>query len=168
MKRILILYASSTGNTEEIAFLLNKSLNKEQFEVTLKNLEMEETEAKLLLEYDGSLFGTYTYDDGNLPFETEVFSDFLETIDLDGKVIGLFGSGDTSYSHFCQAVEEMKEIFGRTNAFVIGTTVKIDLDPHDDEDFRAIEKLAEEFQHVLSISSSSSGDVSSKSFWRRE
>lgn len=160
MKRILILYASSTGNTEEIAFLLNKSIDKERFEVTLKNLEMEETEAKLLAEYDGILFGTYTYDDGNLPFETEVFSDSLETIDLRGKVVGLFGSGDTAYSQFCQAVEEMKEIFGRTKAFMIDTTVKIDLDPHNDEDYEAIEKLAEEFQRALSISFSLNEDES--------
>ena len=150
MKRILILYASSTGNTEEIARLLNKSLDKDHFEVTLKNLEMEESEAKLLLEYDGILFGTYTYDDGDLPFETEVFSDYLDTIDLSGKVIGLFGSGDTSYSQFCQAVEEMKENFRRTQAVVIDTTVKIDLDPQDEEDFEAIKKLAEEFQRTLS------------------
>lgn len=149
MKRILILYASSTGNTEEIACLLEESLDREKFEVVLKNLEMEEMDANELLEYDGILFGTYTYDDGDLPFETEVFSDRLETLDLSGKVIGLFGSGDTAYSLFCQAVDEMKEAFRQTRADIIERTVKIDLDPNEREDFASIQKLAADIQHAL-------------------
>ena len=149
MKRILILYASSTGNTEEIACLLQKEINQEEFKLTLKNLEMDEMDALQLVDYDGILFGTYTYDDGDLPFETEIFSDQLETIDLSGKVVGVFGSGDTAYYLFCQAVDVMKEKFKQTSAAVIEHTVKIDLDPNEKEDFASIKNLAEQFQQAL-------------------
>lgn len=151
MKRILILYASSTGNTEEIASLLDKSIDRETFEVVLKNLEMEEVDATQLTQYDGILFGTYTYDDGDLPFETDIFCDNLAAVDLSGKVVGLFGSGDTAYSLFCQAVDTMKTVFAHAHAEVLETAVKIDLDPYEPEDFAAIQKLSREIQHALSV-----------------
>lgn len=150
MKRILILYASATGNTEEIAYLLQEAINQKGIEATMKNLQLDELDALQLIDYDGILFGTYTYDDGNLPFETEVFSDQLAAIDLRGKVVGIFGSGDTAYYLFCQAVDVMKEKFEETGALVIEHTVKIDLDPSEKEDIASTRKLAEAFQKKLS------------------
>lgn len=149
MEKILILYASSTGNTEEIGRLLQEALIQKNLPATLKNLEMDEMDVQQLLDFDGILFGTYTYDDGDLPFETEVFSDQLETMDLSGKIVGIFGSGDTAYFLFCQAVDEMKERFEKANATVIEHTVKIDLNPDEAEDFASIKKLADQFQKML-------------------
>lgn len=159
MKRILILYASSTGNTEEIASLLLKSIDRQKFDVVLKNLEMEEIEASQLLHYDGILFGTYTYDDGDLPFETEIFCDSLAAIDLRGRTIGLFGSGDTAYSLFCQAVDTMETVFENANGRVLDTSVKIDLEPNEPEDFMAIQKLSNDIQHALSFSAAANGHI---------
>ena len=149
MKQILILYASSTGNTEEIACLLQKYIDAKEFEVTLKNIELGEMDPDQLLQYDGIFFGPYTYDDGDLPFETEVFFDSLGYIDLKGKVVGVFGSRDTAYFLFCQAVDLMKEEFEHSNAPVIGHTVKVDLYPDENEDLLSIKKLADQFQKVL-------------------
>lgn len=112
MKQVLILYASSTGNTEEIAIMLEDILKKENVSIFMKNLESMDMEAVDLTKYDGILFGTYTYDDGNLPFETDIFCDSIQVLDLSGKTIGVFGSGDTSYFQFCGAVDEMKEEVG--------------------------------------------------------
>lgn len=154
MKQVLILYASSTGNTEQIACLLKEYINQKEFDVVLKNLETGEVGAEELLHYDGILFGTYTYDDGELPFETEVFCDSLASVKLAGKVIGVFGSGDTAYYSFCEAVDLMKEEFKRMDAIVIEHTVKVDLYPDAEEELLSIKKLADQFQKVLADSSS--------------
>ncbi|WP_394121718.1 flavodoxin domain-containing protein [Planococcus donghaensis] len=153
MIHVLILYASSTGNTEEIASLLEQHLDPKVYTVSLENIEMGDTDPQHLLQYDGILFGTYTYDDGDLPFETELFCDTLRTIDLTGKVVGVFGSGDTAYDGFCSAVDLMKVEFRNQNAQVIQHSVKVDLSPDEKEDLQSIEKLAAEFQQTLLNSS---------------
>lgn len=148
MIQVLILYASSTGNTEEIADLLKKHLDPKVYKVALENIELGDMDPQHLLQYDGILFGTYTYDDGDLPFETELFCDTLRTVDLTGKVVGVFGSGDTAYDQFCAAVDLMKADFKLQNARVIQHSVKVDLSPDEEEDLQSIKKLAEEFQHL--------------------
>ncbi len=153
MIHVLILYASSTGNTEEIASLLEQHLDPKVYTVSLENIEMGDMDPQHLLQYDGILFGTYTYDDGDLPFETELFCDTLRTIDLTGKVVGVFGSGDTAYDGFCSAVDLMKVEFRNQNAQVIQHSVKVDLSPDEKEDLQSIEKLAAEFQQTLLNSS---------------
>lgn len=149
MKRILILYASATGNTEEIACLLEQHIDKNEFEVTLKNFEMDDLDVQQLHLYDGILFGTYTYDDGDLPFETEVFADLLETTELPGKIVGVFGSGDLSYFDFCGAVDTMQERFRQAHAKVLEHAVKVDLLPEEPEELQSIQKLALHFQQAL-------------------
>lgn len=148
MIQVLILYASSTGNTEEIAKLLEKELDQNVFNITLEALEMGNIDSHHLLEYDGILFGTYTYDDGDLPFETDIFCDVLRTVNMTGKVVGVFGSGDTAYDQFCSAVDLMKVEFKQQHAETIQHTVKIDLYPDEEEDFQSIKKLATEFQQT--------------------
>lgn len=149
MVKVLILYASATGNTEEIACLLEKYLEQEISEVAVKNIEMGEVDAKTLLQYNGILFGTYTYDEGDLPFETDIFCDSLETFDLSGKVVGVFGSGDLSYFDFCGAVDTMQEKFRHANAIVIDHSVKVHLYPDEKEELQSIKKLAAQFQQAL-------------------
>lgn len=148
MIQVLILYTSSTGNTEEIADLLEKQLDSSLCKVTMENFEMGDLDPQYLLQYDGILFGTYTYDDGDLPFETDIFCDTLRTVDLSGKVVGVFGSGDTAYDQFCSAVDLMKLEFRQQNAQVIQHSVKVDLFPDTQEDLQSIKKLADEFQQT--------------------
>lgn len=151
MRQLLILYASSTGNTEEIAHILEQQIDRDAFAVTLWNLELDEIHAQELTKYDGVLFGTYTYDDGELPFETSVFCDSLTNVDLSGKVIGVFGSGDSAYYQFCEAVEVMKEEFNRSGAVVLEYAVKVDLYPDEVEELSSIKKLAGLIQQRLII-----------------
>lgn len=149
MKKILILYVSSTGNTEQIAHLLNETLSDKDFDITTLSFDFTNLDSLNLLQYDGILFGTHTYDDGDLPFETEIFLDTLLKLDLSNKVVGIFGSGDTSYSFFCEAVEIMKDEFALRNAIVLEHTVKVDLYPDLDQDLLAIRKLVCLFQKAL-------------------
>jgi flavodoxin I len=66
---------------------------------------MDREDAEVLLQYDGILLGSYTWGDGELPFEAEDFYDQFDDLDLNGKVVGCFGSGDHAYPHFCAAVD---------------------------------------------------------------
>ena len=50
-----------------------------------------------LLEYEGILIGTHTWDDGEIPDEFMVFYEELDQFDLSGKKAGVFGSGDSFY-----------------------------------------------------------------------
>ena len=70
-------------NTESIADLIKVSLDAFDHEVVLQ--EMEGMDAEELLAYDGIILGSYTWGDGELPFEAEDFHDDLENIDLAGK-----------------------------------------------------------------------------------
>ncbi len=149
MKKILILYVSTTGNTEYIAELLEEAIDDSVFDIVVESFDFTKEDSIDLLQYDGILFGTHTYDDGDLPFETGIFLDKLMTLHLDNIVVGLFGSGDTSYSYFCGAVEIMKDEFELRKAIVLDYTVKIDLDPETDQDFSSIKELANLFQNAL-------------------
>ncbi|MFD1929559.1 flavodoxin domain-containing protein [Sporosarcina siberiensis] len=149
MKKVLILYISTTGNTEQIAHLLNEALSDNDFDITTMSFDFTNLDALDLLQYDGILFGTHTYNDGDLPFETDVFLDTLLTLDLNNKIVGIFGSGDTSYSYFCEAVEIMKDEFALRNAIVLEHTVRVNLYPDLDQDLLSIHKLASLFQEAL-------------------
>ncbi|CAI8981669.1 MULTISPECIES: flavodoxin domain-containing protein [Bacillus] len=98
MAEILIAFASMSGNTESIADLIKVSLDAFNHEVELK--EMEGMDAEELLEYDGIILGSYTWGDRELPFEAEDFHDDLEGIDLAGKKVAVFGSGESKVMHW--------------------------------------------------------------------
>ncbi|WP_062106994.1 flavodoxin [Bacillus niameyensis] len=148
MENILILYASLTGNTEEIAEILHEELQKHGCVVRKKSFDQGFIDAKELAEYDGILFGTYTYDEGSLPFEVEDFYEDLDSVDLKGKVVSVFGSGDTFYAHFALAVDTMAEKFADLGAKVVGERLKIELDP-DEKDRKKCREIVDEFCNTL-------------------
>ena len=149
MKTILILYVSTTGNTEAIAQLLQDAIDPDAFRVTLQEVSLGDADTLDLTQYDGILFGTHTYDDGDLPFETDVFIDELPQASLSRQIVGVFGSGDTSYSYFCGAVDIMVDEFTDRHAIVLEPAVKVDLYPDQKEDFSAIHQLAVQLQKTL-------------------
>lgn len=133
MKRILLLYASMTGNTEEVANILSGILEEKAFDVTRKSFDAGDVDSEELMEYDGILFGTYTYDDGDLPWEIEDFHENLLDVDLAGKKVALFGSGDSFYPDFCGAIDTMAARFREVGAEVVGEPVRVDLDPEEQD-----------------------------------
>lgn len=144
MSRVLLLYASMTGNTKEIAGIIEKYLVNQGMVVIKKNFGADDIKVGELLEYDGIVIGTYTYDDGDLPWEVEDFYDELLDVDLDGKIVSVFGSGDSFYPEFGKAVDTMAERFTEVGAEVVGERVKVEMYP-DDDDIKRCEALAEVF-----------------------
>ena len=99
-----IVYASMTGNTEEIADIVAKKL--EELGHTVDVDECTTVDAADFEDADICIVATYTYGDGELPDEIVDFYEDLADLDLSGKIFGVVGSGDTFYDYFCHSVDE--------------------------------------------------------------
>ncbi|EUJ19391.1 flavodoxin [Listeria aquatica] len=146
MAKVMIVYASMTGNTQEIADILGEELEKYDIEVEIEeciNVEPEE-----LLDYDGALIGGYTYDDGQLPDEFVDFYEDMADVDFSGKVCASFGSGDTFYDEFCLTVDLVETRLKEKGAIVPVEGLKVDLDP-DEDDVERAEAYTKKYVDVL-------------------
>lgn len=140
MVNALIVFASLTGNTEDIAEILEETLSEMGVDVLLE--ECTQVYANEFLDYDICIVATYTYgSDGDLPEEIEDFYEDLAELDLSGKVYGVLGSGETLYDKFCQSVDDFDEQFQLTGAVRGSDSVKVDLDA-DVRDVGNIEEFA--------------------------
>lgn len=127
----MIAYASMTGNTEEIAELIAEGVRQAGHEAELK--AAYDCSAQELLSYDGFLLGVYTWGDGEVPDEFLDFYEELDELDLSGKKTAIFGSGDTSYTLFCGAVDLVETKVKERGAAIVQESLKIEFNPLDDE-----------------------------------
>lgn len=134
-----IVYASMTGNTEEIADIVSEALENLNIEVEVD--ECTSVEAEDFGDYDINIVATYTYGDGELPDEIVDFYDDLQELDLSGKIYGVVGSGDTFYDEFCKSVDDFDVAFAKTGAKKGAESVKVDL-AAEDEDIEKLEAFA--------------------------
>lgn len=141
-----IVYASMTGNTEEIADIVADKLRDLGVDVDID--ECTTVEAEDFLEADVAIVASYTYGDGELPDEIVDFYEDLKDVNLEGKYYGVVGSGDTFYDEFCKAVDDFDQVFAEIGAEKISESVKVDL-AAEDEDIENLEKFAEEIAAKL-------------------
>ena len=126
-----IVFASMTGNTEEIADIVADKLKELGLEVDIDECTM--VDAEEFLEADIAIVASYTYGDGELPDEIIDFYEDLASLDLTGKVYGVVGSGDTFYDEFCKAVDDFDAVFASTGATKGAENVKVDLAAEEDD-----------------------------------
>lgn len=91
MLKILIVYYSETGNTKKMAELIAEGVKEEKVDVVIKNVE--DTNTKELLEYDGIIIGSPTY--YGLPaYQIKKLLDESVAFhgSLEGKIGGAFSS----------------------------------------------------------------------------
>lgn len=139
-KKVLIVYASFTGNTEESANYLHRILKTLGTASTLK--ECTQVNAEEFLDYDICIVGTYTWGRAaELPDEIYDLYDGLEKLDLKGKIYGVFGTGDKLYDKYCQSVDDFDIRFSERGAIKAAESVKIEDEP-EEEDFMALENFA--------------------------
>ena len=135
-----IVFASMTGNTEEIADIVADKLKELGLEVDID--ECTTVDAEEFLEADIAIVASYTYGDGELPDEIVDFYEDLASLDLTGKIYGVVGSGDTFYDEFCTAVAAFDRACAATGAEKGADNVKVDRSA-EDEDIENLEKFAE-------------------------
>lgn len=140
MARAIIVYASLTGSTEEVAHILKQYLLdlNQQVEV----IECEQTNASVFLDADLCIVATYTFgSEGDLPDEIQPFFGELENLDLTGKVFGVLGTGEEAYGYFCKSVDDFDKQFEKTGAVRGASPVKIE-DYADEVDEEKINTFA--------------------------
>ena len=135
-----ILYASMSGNNEEVADIVEKYLEEENIEV--KKEEADDVDVHFFDDADICIVHSYTYTDGEIPNELEEMYDGLAETDFQGKIFGIAGAGDSNYDTFCHAVELLDEAFAKTGAVRGADMVKIDdkPEPSDEEALLAFVK----------------------------
>jgi len=132
MAKALIVYGSTTGNTESAARQIGKILTREGVEVRIQDVVKTKVE-ELGQGVDVTLLGASTWGDSEVEFQ-EDFATFFEEMDkanLKDKKVAVFGCGDSSYTHFCGAVDQLQEKVEGMGGKVINDPLKIDGDPGD-------------------------------------
>ncbi|RCW77036.1 flavodoxin [Saliterribacillus persicus] len=148
MPKVIILFCSMSGNTEEIADIMETNITNHGLDVEKIQIDMDDFLITDLLNYEAILFGTYTWGDGDIPYELEDFYDDMDEIDLTGKVVGLFGSCDSMYPDYGGAIDTFAERFKERGASNVLYNLKIELSP-DQDDVERCQKFAEDFVKEL-------------------
>lgn len=148
MTQARIVYASMTSNTEQCMDIVADALEDLGVDVIVE--ESDFADPLDFEEDDLCIVGCYTWGpDGNLPDEMIDFYEELEGLSLEGKVFGVFGSGDTFYEDkFCQSVIDLDAQMAATGARRGAEMVKVELDPEED-DIAALEYFAHQLVQAL-------------------
>lgn len=132
MKKALIIFGSTTGNTEDMADMVKAELEQSDFEAEVKEVTTAAVE-DLTGGEDLLLLGCPAYGDDEIELQ-EDFADFYEKLNgvkLDGKPFAVFAPGDTSYEHFCGSVDMLEEKMAELGGKLVTDGLKIDGDPGD-------------------------------------
>lgn len=127
-----IVYASMTGNNEEIAGIVEEAF--QDLDIDVDTTEISQADAADYQQADICVLVTYTYGEGDMPDEAQDFYDDLLEEDLTGKIYGTCGSGDRFYEgHFCATVDDFDHAFAQTGATKGADSVKVDLAAEADD-----------------------------------
>ncbi len=121
MKDIAIIYSFNTSNTKNVAREIIKQFGNS---VKIDELNAEEIDGPTFMKYTNLILGVPTWFDGELPNYWDEFVPELETLDLHGKRIAIFGNGDqVNYpENFVDGIGIMAEIVSSLGAKVVGYT----------------------------------------------
>jgi flavodoxin I len=124
--KILLAYASNSGGT----FLSGKIIKEvlgEKHSVEMKKIE--NTGPSEFQQYDLVIFGSPSWDFGeNQGQPHETFLKFIalnKNLDLNKKRFAVYGCGDTSYTYFCGAVDNLEKFIKESNGELIIKPLKI-------------------------------------------
>ena len=138
----LVVYATITGNNEDVADIITDAL--ENLDVDVDETEITMADPADFNDVDICVICPYTYDEGALPEEGLDFYDDLQEEQLDGKVYGVAGSGDTFYGDdFCVAVDKFGEALAKTGATKGAENVHVNLAP-DENDIKKLDAFAKQ------------------------
>ena len=129
MASVLIVYGSTTGNTEYVADLAERVISGAGHSVTKINAS-DAKPAGLCGAYDLILFGCSTWGDDSIELQDDFIPlfDAFAGIGAKGKKTAVFGTGDSSYTYYCGAVDAIEQKLEELGATVVDT-LKIDGDP---------------------------------------
>lgn len=108
----LLMLASNTGNTESFVYLLEDNSTRE--------IEICKNFRTPLKDYKKIAIGCYTWGNGKIPrrMKNYLMNNYK---DLKDKDVFIFGSGNSIYPNFCNAVNSISKICEDSGALVHGT-----------------------------------------------
>lgn len=116
MKKIGIFYGTTTGSTLEVAEMIARELNVNPQDVH----DVARTAPSDVADYDVIILGASTWGAGDLQEDMAGFLDGLQSLDLEGKEVAIFGCGDESMADtFCNSVGEIYHRLHDTKAMFI-------------------------------------------------
>lgn len=108
-EKALIAYLSYSGNTEEVAELIENELIVDGLKVDMYEIGIDPPVE--VSEYDYIFIGTFTWDLGSTPDEIK---DFVLEVGHKPENVAVFGSGDTQFGGddlFCRAVDRLVRFY---------------------------------------------------------
>lgn len=128
--KALLIYGSTTGNTEEVSNYVKSGLESAGHEVTQKNVA--DATPSELQDFDLIVLGSSTWNEGQLQDDFIPFYEEMNGVDLSGKKAAVFGCGESIYEHFCTAVDILEGKLKELGADIVAESYKIDGDisPH--------------------------------------
>lgn len=151
MGKVLMLFASQSGNTELMAESMVEYIEKQGYDVETRAFDFDPIEAEDIPDYDAIAIGTHTWDAGDLPYEVEDFYEELDDVNIEGKIFGVFGSADAFYDVYGGAVELMWERLNEKGANLVQEKLKVDLEPND-KDIERCRQFAANFCSLIEAS----------------
>ena len=134
MSKALVAFGSLTGNTADVAGWIVEALTAEGLTAEAVDCGNVASPVGLCAPYELVVLGSPTYGDD----PCEVQEDFEPVLDalpdtgIGGKRVAVFGCGDSSYTHFCGAVDMIVERVKECGGELIGEPLRVD-DPHDSD-----------------------------------
>lgn len=123
-----IFYATYSGGTQAACEFLSQTLTSAGHQVTVKMIN--EVKFEDLLPYDLRILSSPSWDfEGK---EGQAHQDFIAFMNnnagkkLDGKNFAVFGLGDSSYAHFCGAVDIIDNFVKSLGGKLVTESLKID------------------------------------------
>lgn len=104
--KAIICYLSYSGNTEEIANLIEEQLVENGYLVEMYLIGYGSVPDQSI--YDKIFLGTFTWDNGSTPDEMK---DFAREVGYKPDNVYVFGSGDTQFGEFCGAVDKLVRFY---------------------------------------------------------
>ena len=109
MVSFLIAYATWSGNTQEVAELIKKTLNRHEVEVVLHRIGSGPIPEPS--DFDSLIVGSFTWEKGATPDEVK---DFVLDVGYKPENVYVFGTGDTQFGGdalFCLAAVKLAKFY---------------------------------------------------------
>ncbi len=118
MAKIGLFYGSTTGNTLDVAEMIAEAFAPEEVELH----DVRKAKPDDLARYDILILGTSTWHWGGLQDEWANFEGGLESIDLSGKKVALFGVGDQKRypDHFVDGIGLLHDTVKKSGGALVG------------------------------------------------
>lgn len=125
--KVLIIYATNSGGTYVVSQLIKDTLSPKHEVAVKKTTEVLPAETGA---FDLIILGSPSWNFGGKegqPHETMLaLLNSLKTQKFSGKKFALYGCGDSSYTHFCGAVDELEQFAEEVDGRLVLPSLKID------------------------------------------